>query len=201
MSGEALPGAIAPFGFFDPLKISEGKSEATVSRFREAELKHGRVAMLAALGVIVGEAVEFSTPLFGDKVVGPAIYQFQEADELTGYGFAAAIVGVIAAIESYGITKGWETLADKNARDPKDRTTSQLKPGYVNGDLGFDPLGLAPKNDADFAVMQAKELSNGRLAMIGVAGMLVQELINGKGILENLGLESELPPAFDTGVF
>jgi len=37
--------------------------------------------------------------------------------------------------------------------------------------------------------------------MIGVAGMIVQELVNGKGILENLGVEGALPPAFDTGVF
>jgi hypothetical protein len=35
--------------------------------------------------------------------------------------------------------------------------------------------------------MQAKELSNGRLAMLGVAGMCVQELVDGKGILEHLG--------------
>ena len=31
--------------------------------------------------------------------------------------------------------------------------------------------------------------------------MLVQELINGKGVLENLGLESALPKAFDTAAF
>lgn len=49
--------------------------------------------------------------------------------------------------------------------------------------------------------MQAKEISNGRLAMIGTAGMLFQELVNGKGILENLGLEKALPAAFDTNVF
>ena len=47
--------------------------------------------------------------------------------------------------------------------------------------------------------MQTKEINNGRLAMIGTAGMLVQELINGKGIFENLG-GSALPAAFDTGV-
>ena len=47
--------------------------------------------------------------------------------------------------------------------------------------------------------MQAKEINNGRLAMIATAGMLVQELINGKGIFENLG-GSSLPAAFDTGV-
>ena len=37
--------------------------------------------------------------------------------------------------------------------------------------LGFDPLGLAANLDADaFAQVQAKELNNGRLAMIGIAG-------------------------------
>jgi len=35
--------------------------------------------------------------------------------------------------------------------------------------------------------------------MIGVAGAIVQELVNGKGIFENLGLEGALPAAFDTG--
>lgn len=195
-----LPGSLAPTGFFDPLGISDGKKASTISRFREAEIKHGRVAMLAALGIVVGEAVEFDTPLYGDKIVGPAIYQFQEADALTGFGFAGFIVALISIIEVYGIRNGWETLAEKAARDPKDRTTSQLKEGYVNGDLGFDPLNLKPSDPEGFATIQTKELQNGRLAMLGVAGMIAQELVNGKGILENLGLEKALPAAFDTGV-
>ena len=58
-----------------------------------------------------------------------------------------------------------------------------LKEDYSPGDLGFDPLGLTPDNEADLAVMQTKELNNGRLAMIGIAGMLVQELINPADIL------------------
>jgi hypothetical protein len=40
-------------GFFDPLKLSEGKDLATLNWYRAAELKHGRVAMLASVGVIV----------------------------------------------------------------------------------------------------------------------------------------------------
>ena len=65
----------------------------------------------------------------------------------------------------------------------------------------FDPFGLKPSDLEAFADLQAKELSNGRLAMFGAAGMIVQELINGKGILENLGLEKALPAAFDTNPF
>jgi len=45
---------------------------------------------------------------------------------------------------------------------------------------------LKPKNAKGFAEMQTKELNNGRLAMIGAIGMLVQEQINGSPILETL---------------
>ena len=58
-----------------------------------------------------------------------------------------------------------------------------LKEDYTPGDLGFDPLGLKPKTDAALATMQTKELNNGRLAMIGIAGMLVQELVSPVNIL------------------
>merc|ERR1712048_1515810 len=48
------------------------------------------------------------------------------------------------------------------------------------GDLGFDPLGLKPKKAEDLKVMQAKELNNGRLAMLASAGIIAQELVTGK---------------------
>ena len=83
---------------------------------------------------------------------------------------------------------------------------SQAKP--LNGfgfaafivDLGFDPLSLKPDDEDKFAELQTKELNNGLLAMIGVTGAIVQELVNDKGIFENLGLEGSLPAAFDTGI-
>ena len=181
-----LPGVTQPFGFFDPAGLSAKLDAAEVSRFRECELKHGRVAMLAFIGILAGEAIEGNTPLFGDKIVGPAVYQFQEADQLTGFGFATFIIGLISIIEGYGVEKLW--------KDGKVRTD------VINGDLGWDPLGLRPTDAAALATLQTKEINNGRLAMIGVAGMLVQELVNGKGIFEYLGLEGPLPAAFDTGI-
>ena len=54
-------------------------------------------------------------------------------------------------------------------------------PGSL-GDLGFDPLGLKPTNDKDLKSMATKELNNGRLAMIGIAGMVAQELVSGMKI-------------------
>ena len=52
MGVENLPGATAPFGFFDPLSLSAKLDETEVSRFRECEIKHGRVAMLAVVGIL-----------------------------------------------------------------------------------------------------------------------------------------------------
>ena len=49
--------------------------------------------------------------------------------------------------------------------------------GYVAGQIGFDPLGLAPEDPAEFAIMQEKELAHARLAMIAAAGFLAQEAV------------------------
>ena len=55
-------------------------------------------------------------------------------------------------------------------------------PAQLPGDLGFDPLGLKPTNDKDLKNIATKELNNGRLAMIGIAGMVAQELVSGMKI-------------------
>merc|ERR1719443_2805048 len=56
---------------WDPAGFLDGKSELEGNRYREAELTHGRVGMLAALGFLVQEKFH---PLFsGDG--GPAIDQ------------------------------------------------------------------------------------------------------------------------------
>jgi light-harvesting complex I chlorophyll a/b binding protein 1 len=67
-------------------------------------------------------------------------------------------------------------------------TGRTLKPDYFPGDVGFDPLGLAPEDPDEFLELHTKELQNGRLAMLGWAGMVAQELVNGKEIFVNLGL-------------
>ena len=54
-----------------------------------------------------------------------------------------------------------------------------IRTDYRNGDLGWDPLGLKPTDPAAYKDMCTKEINNGRLAMIGIIGMLGQELANG----------------------
>jgi len=51
------------------------------------------------------------------------------------------------------------------------------KKDRLPGELGFDPLGLKPKDPAELKTIQTKEINNGRLAMLAVVGILMQELV------------------------
>lgn len=176
---DSIPGALPPVGLFDPLGLGEKADEPTLKRYREAELTHGRVAMLAAVGFLVGEAVEGSSFLFDAQISGPAITHLAQVPA----PFWILLTIAIGASETTRAEIGWV--------DPKDVPVEKaglLRTDYVPGDLGFDPLGLKPTDPAALFEMQTKELQNGRLAMLAAAGFLAQELTNGKGILENLGL-------------
>merc|ERR1711988_1715836 len=129
MDATELNGADREVGFFDPAGLSRGKSDETLAWYRAAELKHGRVCMLATAGIF-HQQLGFTFP---DEV-------FQ------------------ASIQKY--------------REP--------------GDLGFDPLGIKPDDEEEFAKIQLKELKNGRLAMISFAGLVAQEAVTGQGVVDQL---------------
>eukprot|EP00980_Cylindrotheca_fusiformis_P026087 scaffold15311_cov136-Cylindrotheca_fusiformis.AAC.9 len=174
---DTIPGAIAPTGLFDPLGFAAQADEATLKRYREAELTHGRVSMLATVGFLVGEAVESKTFLFNGEVTGPAITHLTQVNPI----FWLLLGGSIAKAETERAKIGWVEPDDVPVDQP-----GQLREDYIPGNLGFDPLGLKPSDPDEFFTMQTKELQNGRLAMLGAAGFLAQELVDGKGILEHL---------------
>jgi len=162
-------GVTGPLGFFDPVGLCP-TDEREFKKFRESELKHGRIAMLAFLGIVVGETAGF---LFGDKISGPAIFQYQQAESIFN-AWSFNVVGLTAAVEGFNIVKGWSTPDETFSSEDG---IAYLKDGYVNGDLKFDPLGLKPKDAAGFKSMATKEINNGRLAMLAVAGIIAQELV------------------------
>jgi hypothetical protein len=164
-----MAGVSGPLGFFDPVGFTTDCSEGKLLFYREVELKHGRVGMLAALGFLVGEQFH---PLFGGDINVPSYVAFQQTPLQT---FWPAVVAAIAIPEVFSVFKfespfGMEPL----------ETWWTLKKGQEPGNYGFDPLGLKPTNAAEFKEMQTKELNNGRLAMIAAAGMIAQELATGK---------------------
>jgi len=161
-----LPGNIAPAGDFDPANLLADRTKGEVYRFREAELTHGRVGMLAAAGFLVQE---FFHPLF-NGVNGPAIDQIPQLPVPLWFGMTLAI----GIAETVRIQKGWANPYEGM------ENVQGLKEGYYPGDLGFDPLGLKPDDPAEFRLMQERELSHGRLGMLAAAGFMAQEAATGK---------------------
>jgi len=167
---ESLLAGITRLGYFDPLGFSTDISGGKLLFYREVELKHGRVAMLASLGILVGENFH---PLFGGDIDVPAYLAFQQTPLET---FWPAVVAAIAIPEVFSVFT-FENPAEQN---PLIGEYWKMKADHEPGDLGFDPLGLKPKDPKKLKEMQNKELNNGRLAMIAAAGMIAQELVTGQ---------------------
>lgn len=167
-------GVSSPFGFFDPVGLCPDNAR-DFKKVRESELKHGRIAMIAFAGLLAGEAFPF---LFGSQIGGAGIFQYQQAEGIFN-AWSANVIGLTLAVEGYNIVNGWESPEETQSSEVG---IAALKSNYVNGDLKFDPLGLKPKSPAELKNMQTKEINNGRLAMLGVAGIIAQELVTGNPI-------------------
>jgi len=157
---KSMPGVSAPLGFFDPLDFCGEASEGKIRFYREVELKHGRVAMLAALGFVVGEQFH---PLWGGSVDVPSYIAFQETPL---QDFWPAVVLAISVAEVFSVF---------SFQNPAGNEPWTIRTDHEAGDFGFDPIGLKPTDAAELKEMQTKELNNGRLAMIAAAGMIFQE--------------------------
>jgi hypothetical protein len=151
----------------DPLGLTPDTKEGLVL-YREAELAHGRVAMMGALGYLVQSHF---APLF-DMEGAPVIRHLDLVlkSELGQFAGTTLLMAIFFS-EIARARIGWV--------EP-DVAMRTLRSEYTPGDLGFDPLGLKPKDAAGLLAMQNKELNNGRLAMIAIAGMTAQELATGQ---------------------
>lgn len=161
---EEMPGVTAPLGFFDPLGFSKDVSEGRLRFYREVELKHSRVAMLAVLGFVLAEQFH---PLFGGKIDSPSYLAFQQTPL---QNFWPAVVLAIAIPEVVSVY---------SFNSPFGGEPWSIRSDYEPGNLGFDPLILKPIDPKELKDMQNKELNNGRLAMLAAAGMIAQEYTTG----------------------
>jgi hypothetical protein len=160
---------------FDPLNFCQNRD--LLLEYREAEIKHSRLAMLAAVGWPVSELydVKIANILQQEPVVDaadrvPSLFNGgMEKINPVWWGFC---LGLTAAIDLYGVNRA--------------RTVD----GYTPGDLGWDPLNLYPaKEDVKGrSKMQLAEIKHGRLAMVAVTAYSVQEYVTGVGIVDETPL-------------
>mmetsp|Transcript_26093 Transcript_26093/g.38629 ORF Transcript_26093/g.38629 Transcript_26093/m.38629 type:complete len:319 (+) Transcript_26093:69-1025(+) len=170
---QALDGTMPGDVGFDPLGLA--KNAKLLGIFREAEVKHSRLAMLAAAGWPLSELLDNKiatllnlTPALDTMGRAPipssnwsANVNFESIPDIYWIGVAA----LASAVELLG-TEKW----------------MGKEPDYkFAGCLGFDPLGFYPKdNDPQGQKrMQTAEIKHGRTAMMAVAGYYIQEHLTG----------------------
>mmetsp|Transcript_27261 Transcript_27261/g.94200 ORF Transcript_27261/g.94200 Transcript_27261/m.94200 type:complete len:262 (-) Transcript_27261:157-942(-) len=192
---ESLPG---PPGFWDPLNLADqdwalgyapygvtAGNEATIGFLRHAEIKHGRVAMAAFLGFCAQ-----STPLvsgehtflpYSGYVAGCSPQVQWDNIPLAG---KIQIFLLIGMLESYG----------EGARAAPGEYTHYMRggqPGFYPPIKGknagqlvmnlYDPFGFGFREQA--AEKRARglksEILNGRLAQIGIMGLLAESKVPG----------------------
>jgi hypothetical protein len=141
---------------FDPFGFS---NSFDVRWLREAELKHGRVCMLAVAG-IVGTTV-YHLP--GDMHNVGVVAAHDAAVQSGAMSQILLWTGIFEVISIKAISE----MLEGSGRAP--------------GDFGFDPFNIGrAKSDAWKEDIAVKELKNGRLAMMAFGGIITQAVLTGK---------------------
>ena len=134
---------------FDPLDLAD--TPESLAWYREAEVKHARLAMRAAFG----------WPLSEVTTVGKLLTNDGRAPSLLNGGLGeinGIYWGAVIALAVYWESKGLDKQYGK-------------KDNYLPGMLGFDPLGK------DSPAMREAEITNGRVAMIAITVFALEEAL------------------------
>jgi light-harvesting complex II chlorophyll a/b binding protein 4 len=141
-----------------------------LERFRECELIHGRWAMIATLGIIVGESTTGVSWVDAGKV---------ELDGARYLNFDLPFsISQLCWIEALAV--GGAELYRNSELEPEKR----IYPGGI-----FDPLGLASVGKAEeeqIRRLREAEIKHGRLAMVAFFGFGVQAITTSEGAMGSL---------------
>lgn len=180
---------------------------------REAEIKHSRLAMLAAAGWPLAELWHGGlSNLFGSSYLLD-VTQGRSLSVLNGGLGEVAPFLLLAFLGASAVE--CSTLDQVHGMTATGLTlNSEGRPvvkSYVPGDCGFDPLGLynlysgslppmeryRAERDPEFALelaaktrreMETAEIKNGRLAMLAITGYAIQEAIYGTPVVDQTPL-------------
>lgn len=195
-----LPGdyGFDPLGFCDKdVFLSSATDKARdpaliVADYRDAEIRHGRLAMLAALGWPTQELLSPSIARFFNRELEiPGLSDILtetsgRAPSVLNGGLEQSTLPLFVGVVALAIgALDLESLRqrEKNGND------------FVPGDYGFDPLNIAKgmSPQARFEMEEA-EILNGRLAMLAITNFALAEFITGSPVIK-------LTPQFFTPLY
>mmetsp|Transcript_27890 Transcript_27890/g.42748 ORF Transcript_27890/g.42748 Transcript_27890/m.42748 type:complete len:248 (-) Transcript_27890:229-972(-) len=186
---EALGKQLNPIvGYFDPLDLTEAalwgqSNEFTIGWLRQAEIKHGRVAMAAFVGYCVQSNFIFPWPQHMDGTTGPST-DLSPPDQWDAIPFAAKLqiilfVGFLEFYSELSEGGGSGQLHYTKGGQPGKFPTFDAIPHTVPFNL-YDPFQFSTNMSAEDKERRLRaELNNGRLAQLGIFGFLCAQTIPG----------------------
>merc|ERR1711971_1253312 len=167
----ASPNCIEFGRIFDPLDLAGNGSDETLAWFRHAEVKHGRFAMAAFVGWwAVGAGLRLPGELSHGLDFASIPSKGLEAwDAVPGWGKAQMLLFA-------GLIEFHDELFHSR------RGTHYLRGGVPGKNMVpglWDPIGFTKKSPEALARGRDVEIKNGRLAMIGIAGLYAAASIQG----------------------
>lgn len=152
---------------WDSTESSEDRPSALILRdYREAEIRHGRLAMLSSVFWPLQEMLDrlvLDDSQFGPLLYGPVTLPYFPL-------FMTAIMLLLGYLDIYS-----QSIKDYN----------KVGDAYLPGDCFWDPLRIlqgAP--DSMKRRMQERELFNGRASMLAFASFTWEELMSHKPLIE-----------------
>lgn len=169
----ATPNTLELGEIYDPLGLSKMGGDETIAWFRHSEIKHGRVAMAAFVGWCATSGAGLRFP----------------GELAHGLDFAAVPGN---GLDAWAAVPGWgkaQLLLFAGLIEFHDelfysvRGTHYMRGGIPGKNMVpglYDPFNLSGgKTEAQLARGRDVEIKNGRLAMVGIAGMYFANVIAG----------------------
>lgn len=177
-------GKVPPLG----RKILEDVQPSAIKWFQNAEIKHGRIAMIATIGFL-NQKLGVHFPLYlgpsGSNAFSPAsddAWYLSTSEGITFSDIAAA--APLDAIKMVPMA-GWVQIFFAAGLFEAAAYNRQWVngDGKVPGDYGYDPLGFTKReggfDSEEIKSLRMKEIKNGRVAMMTIAAWVANEAIPG----------------------
>ncbi len=181
---EYLDGTLAGDFGFDPLGL--GSSPEQLAWNVEAELIHGRLAMMGVAGCLYASLAHGAGAPVPEWFNAGKVYM--DAHPEVSFG---ALVWTTVALSGF---VEFKRLGDIRSRGSQNDGVVKIlggdefkgvEPSYPGGPL-FDPMGLSRGDAGKYTEYKQKEIKNGRLAMVAFVGFAAQYAATGAGPLDNL---------------